>query len=810
MRTSLLLAALSGVSAVAPVIITWASEPVQPGETLLLAGGGFDASCSATLSTTSPSVPAHNVTLPAVPGHATPSSLKFALPAAPALLPDVYALTLQCAAGSTGAPTLLNAASPWWAQGDAGERGSPGGWLRVSGLSMAWLSEGALAARGSARRAQRALRARGSRAAAAALLAAHAAGAAAPGAVRLTPLAGGAPVDLAPEPTNATQFSVYVALPPDLAPGEYALSVSNGRGAGLGGAFVPLDSFYDPASPRVTTFTVAPRAAWAPGVWAVSAPTLPAVWPFSPNATSDAELGAALGAAAAAGGGTVRLARGTFFLTAPLVLAPGVALVGSGAEHSVLFFAEATPASAPAAYISLNETLAAAAPGGVGAWELRDFSIVVTAFHYHIVAASNFTDGFVMDGVTIRANAFFAGNNAGTFGEGAPPGVQTVTHGRSANWTLEQPGNCLQLNARNFAITRNDMYCTYNAITSFASNGKTPCAGTSWPNSCHGATFGYLGDNVVRHGGASHFMNQWRQVIYERNTNIGSSVIAMGQSVGTGPDGGHDHHILHSENEITMVWGNDREEITFDDAGGSYFGLVSSVNGTQLTTAGDTKSSGDIKAGGWAGGCVVILNGTGAGQYRRVVVPGAGPGPVNPDNRTWILDAPWTLPPDATSYIQITPYRGRNLFVGDLFTDGGAIQYYGQALDNVIADSTFERVTGVLAWGQWRGWVPPNQTLTTGTPEVGGQMGNGLMPNLRNQYLRNAFLGSWSSPNYNYSGSGAAAFYARRFYAVQPMPNNTPQNISGNTLLVYRGNSGGGGYNFGSGASKHCGGWRQL
>jgi hypothetical protein len=224
---------------------------------------------------------------------------------------------------------------------------------------------------------------------------------------------------------------------------------------------------------------------------------------------------------------------------------------------------------------------------------------------------------------------------------------------------------------------------------------------------------------------------------------------------------------------------------------------VASVAGATLTTAGDTRSAGDAKAGGWAGGCIVVLNGTGAGQYRRVVVPGIGPEPANPANRTWVVDKPWDVDPDASSFIQITPFRGRNIFAASLWADGGAVQYYGQALDNVIADAEFARMTGVLAWGQWRGWVPPNASASW---RAGGQMGNGLMPNVRNQYLRNEFVGGWSFPNYNYTNAGAASFYARRFFAVQPL-DNAPPNISGTFLLVYRNNSGGGGYNFGAGAT---------
>lgn len=531
-------------------IVTWVSEPVQPGQTLLVAGGGFDDSCVASFATTS-SVPSSHADAAVLPGHATASSLKFTVPLV--LAPDVFNVTISCVDGSTS--LLVNAARPWWVQGDAGATATPGGWLRLSGLNVAWLSDDAVAARRDARRAARAIRAARTPGALDAALSSLTASrgplaAAAHGTLRLSPTGGGAPVDLVPETANATQWSVWVSVPASLPAGEYAVSVSNGRGPGEGGLFSELDSFYDPGTPHVSTIVVAPRTPWAVGVWDIAIPSLPAAWPFAANATSDAAVAAALAAAAAAGGGTVRFPRGTYFLTQPLIVPPGVAIEGAGAEDTVLYFAEATPETAPAAYFALDDAAAAAASGGVGAWAVRDLAVVITAFHYHVFSVSNFTDGFALERVTLRANAFFAGNNAGT------PGVQT--HGRWANWTLEQPGNAIQLNGRNFAILNNDIWSSYNAITSFDSNSKVGCAGTSWPNSCHGATFGHIADNIVHHGGASHFMNQWRQVIYERNVNVGASVIAMGQSLGTGPDGGHDHHVLHADNEVSLVWGNDR------------------------------------------------------------------------------------------------------------------------------------------------------------------------------------------------------------------------------------------------------------
>jgi hypothetical protein len=114
-----------------------------------------------------------------------------------------------------------------------------------------------------------------------------------------------------------------------------------------------------------------------------------------------------------------------------------------------------------------------------------------------------------------RANAFFAQNNPGT-----------QTRGRWSNWTLEQPGNFLQVNGRNFHVTDCDLWSTYNVITSMASNAKTACNAKSWPNACHGASYGRIAGNLLYNGGASHFMNQWRQAsgaVCERGSALSTS-----------------------------------------------------------------------------------------------------------------------------------------------------------------------------------------------------------------------------------------------------------------------------------------------
>ena len=51
--------------------------------------------------------------------------------------------------------------------------------------------------------------------------------------------------------------------------------------------------------------------------------------------------------------------------------------------------------------------------------------------------------------------------------------------------------------------------------------------------------------------------------------------------------GGFAHHIYIGSNSIEQVWGNDREVMTYDNAGNAYYGPIASTssNGTQLTIA---------------------------------------------------------------------------------------------------------------------------------------------------------------------------------------------------------------------------------
>ncbi len=735
----LLFSSLCAASVIASSLtISWISEPVGSGETAIMLGAGFESTSLVVLSTTSPWIPYQNVSLIPIANQTTPGTLKFAVP--PDFALDAWAVTVVNAeSGEESAPYLLNAARPWWVQGDIGDAATPGGWLRVFGLGVAAVDPSAVAIEAKLRAAVRTMTAAptgavgsadslfGAAAETVAELRVMLRAAPPPNCtLRLLPVGGGDAIDLQAAPSNASTWSAYFPVPLLTIPGEYSVSVSNGRGAA--GGFTPLNSFVSQSSPHVSSIIIAPPRSW-PGTarFTVGVRSMPCRAPCN---TSDMALSEALAAAAAAGGGTVYFPRGQYFLTAPVVVPPNTVLAGEKIDHVALYFAEyETPVGAPPALFSLALPQNGTA---TGSWGVQDLSVYVSGFHNIIFDASNTTNGFFLRRVRVRANAFFGANEE-----------FTNTRGRWQNYTWGSNGAVLMTNARNWEVSDSDLYATATVISS----QRPSCRAKVWPGECHASYYGYVARNKIWNGAAGHVMNQWMQVIFENNDISGASLMAMGQAVGSSA-GGYDHHIAVLDNSYHFVYGNDREVMTFDDAGGAYWGALAAVNGANLTIAHDSKATSE-EWGGWVGGSVVVLNGTGAGQWRRITVAGVYTDPNVTTNRTWVLDSPFAVVPSvdpaAPSFIEIMPFRGRIIFSRNHYEDVGAFQFYGHAIDVVVSENSMARGAGFLSWGQWRGWTPAELGDT-------GTMGNGVQPNLQILYADNIVLEGNSWQNYNSTG----------------------------------------------------------
>lgn len=505
---------ISPLSRAAPVL-SWVSEPVGSGETALILGDGFDSSSFVTLSTTSSWLPLTNVTLAPLANQTTAGTLKFSVP--PTFPLDAWSVTVT-SGGVSSAPYILNAARPWWVQGDVGDAATPGGWLRVFGLGVAAVDPATAALETQLREATRAATLASSGAAggddsafgaaADAVAALRAALRTAPPSnctLRLSPVGGGAPIDVHATSRNASTWSAYFALPASsqLPAGEYAVSVSNGRG--VSGGFTPLNSFVSSDAPHVSTVHIVPPRAW-PGAarFTVGVRSLPCHMPCE---TSDAALAGALAAAAAAGGGTVFFPRGQYFLADPVVVPPNTVLAGERMDLVALYAAEyETPVGAPPALFSLSLPQNGSA---TGSWGVQDLTLFVSGFHNIVFDANNVTDGFFLRRVRTRVNAFFGANEE-----------FTSTRGRWQNFTWGSNGAVLMVNGRNWEVTDCDLYATATVISS----QRSSCRNKVWPGECHASYYGYVARNRLWNGAAAHVMNQWMQVIFEQNAIVGTSL----------------------------------------------------------------------------------------------------------------------------------------------------------------------------------------------------------------------------------------------------------------------------------------------
>ena len=117
-------------------------------------------------------------------------------------------------------------------------------------------------------------------------------------------------------------------------------------------------------------------------------------------------------------------------------------------------------------------------------------------------------------------------------------------------------------------------------------------------------------------------------------------------------------------------------------------------------------------------------------------------------------------------------------------------QFYGHGVSNYVTDTKFERVRGLMAWGQWRGWAPPPRPGDEPSPPR-GLMGNGWQPNMHNQYRGVHFTEGNPLVNYNCGEAGYVEFWAGKSVVLYPtgeLPGNTsasphPLNVG----LTYRG-----------------------
>ena len=274
---------------VAPVVF-WASSPVRPGEAVLVTGSGLDDGCTVEVCRLADAAPQS----PAPAQWSTPiaqptvlqargQSLKFVLPGEQK--PGVFALRVR-SGKATSATVLLNGPSPWWCQGDAGTKATPGGYVRVFGNGLGW--PGIAPGGGKGKRSPAStIRLKGPRA-----------------------------VVLAAE---GGRYAIRSRLPSDLAPGQYELRVHNGRGgAGAWSAPLRLDVVKPDVWPKRTLN----------------------VMDFGANGRGKADdtraIADALAKLGSSGGGVLYFPRGRYLVSQTLRIPERTVLRGAGRDLSAI------------------------------------------------------------------------------------------------------------------------------------------------------------------------------------------------------------------------------------------------------------------------------------------------------------------------------------------------------------------------------------------------------------------------------------------------------------------------------------------
>lgn len=158
------------------------------------------------------------------------------------------------------------------------------------------------------------------------------------------------------------------------------------------------------------------------------------------------------------------------------------------------------------------------------------------------------------------------------------------------------------------------------------------------------------------------------------------------------------HNLYEARNFIPFDYTNDRECMTLDGGSGGYYGPIAAVDGSTITIPEDAETN-QWTENHWNGGGLYIINGTGAGQFRR----------IKSHTLTEIqLDEPFLVNPDSTSEISVTTVRHHLYFINNEAVDVGAYQLYGSVQNCVISGMTMTRCNGIVGRGSllYRGKQP--------------------------------------------------------------------------------------------------------
>lgn len=573
--------------------IVWVSDPVRPGQTVMIQGHAFTEDAGVEASPVA-GKPMQSLKIL----DRSNQCLKALIP--PDWTPCLFELHVRTKAGLTGTVLLNRPDGVWWV-GDQGDRQTPGGLFRICGRNL--LGD------------PKAIRAR---------------------------LTGPKSVDLPVE--KAEPFALTMVLPSDTPPGEYRLQVHNGWGQDAG--------WSDPLP-----FVVQRAKPWPQTVFNVM--DFGAKGRFLTDDT--AAVQAALAKAAASGGGIVYFPRGLYQIRDTLKVPRFTVLKGEKREWVELLWPDQ-----PKPIVLVQ---------GSNSFGLEEISL----------SAFNYLDGIMSDegwmpgagDLFLRRVRVRALRYSRVSGE--------EVHKRFVASTPHSEGGCtVCVGGRNVEVTDCDLYGSGRGFV------------------LSGAKGGRVSGNKIQNGRYGWVcLSGIDGVVFENNEITGADLMSAGCSVNTFYNSFGCQNLYFARNRVRTIFGCDREGTSTDGGGGSHAGRIVSAQGTKLVLSDGPPDFSDIwyKAAKPGMG-VYILEGRGAGQWRRV---------IKQDGRTVEIDRPWLVIPDGSSIVAISTFQGNYFMIDNEYSDVGcAIQTFGISIGHVLAGNTASRAGGFHVWGLSYGSVQPS------------------------------------------------------------------------------------------------------
>lgn len=386
------------------------------------------------------------------------------------------------------------------------------------------------------------------------------------------------------------------------------------------------------------------------------------------RADDTAAVKAALETIARMGGGTVFFPRGSYLLKDGISVPDNTILLGE-ARNLVSLDWEVFD-QPPAALID-----------GYRNFSIRDLSLF--AANYRTVIRGGFAIGrrtperaspenIEIRNVLVRASAFY----------GHPTAQQAMEReiaGTKPHTLINAPV-ALQLTGKNLRVTGSDFYSSGGAF--FLLHPKNV----------------YIAHNTFFNGIGWYSITGADGVIFEYNKIRGADLRSMGGGLNTlCPDCSFSQNVLFQQNSFARFFGWDRESVTSDGPGGYYYGAARSASRQTVLLTGAISLAGSglpkpsILHSSWEGAGLFVLGGKGAGEYGTI---------QNHDGDHITLTQPLQVSLNQTSLVTIVPMQQNYLMIGNNFTDvGWGVQFYGTALQSVIADNTSTRGGGFVVRG---------------------------------------------------------------------------------------------------------------